>query len=114
MNISSNMRLKAEIELRALRMLNFQTQMRNEVLGYLKRDTTLETALNPYAYRRTKRHELNDARITDRLEKQRKVEQERRRRQKHAEMLQVSGVEETTYSIQIFSVKIFKIGFCFL
>ena len=58
LNVSKNLRIKAEIELRALRLLNFQTQVRNEVLGYLKRDTTLETALNPYAYRRTKRHTL--------------------------------------------------------
>uniref|UniRef100_A0A915ETT0 Uncharacterized protein n=1 Tax=Ditylenchus dipsaci TaxID=166011 RepID=A0A915ETT0_9BILA len=88
LNIPQNLRIKAEIELRALRLLNFQTQVRNEVLGYLKRDTTLETALNPYAYRRTKRHTLREARITEKLEKQQKMEQERRRRQKHQEMLQ--------------------------
>lgn len=60
------------------------------MLSYLKRDTSLETALNPYAYRRTKRHTLREARITEKLEKQQKMEQERRRRQKHQEMLQVN------------------------
>lgn len=62
--------------------------MRNEVLSQLKKDTTLETALNPYAYRRTKRQSLREARVTEKLEKQQKVEQERRRRQKHNDLLQ--------------------------
>jgi hypothetical protein len=64
-------------------------KVRAEVLSYLKRDTSLETALNPYAFRRTKRHTLREARITEKLEKQQKMEQEKRRRQKHQELLQV-------------------------
>uniref|UniRef100_A0A1I8BQS0 SNF2-family ATP dependent chromatin remodeling factor snf21 n=1 Tax=Meloidogyne hapla TaxID=6305 RepID=A0A1I8BQS0_MELHA len=88
LDIPPHLRLNAEIELRALRLVNLQTQVRSEVLSYLKRDTYLETALNPYAYRRTKRHTLREARVTEKLEKQQKVEQERRRRQKHSEMLQ--------------------------
>lgn len=46
-------------------------------MSALKRDTTLETALNPYAYRRTKRQSLREARVTERLEKQQKMEQVR-------------------------------------
>lgn len=87
-DISPQLRMKAEIELRALRLLNLQTQIRNEVLSQLKMDTTLETSLNPYAYRRTKRQSLREARVTEKLEKQQKVEQERRRRQKHNDLLQ--------------------------
>lgn len=88
LNINSNLRMAAEIELRALRLLNLQTQVRNEVVGYLKRESTLETALNPYAYRRTKRHTLREARVTEKLEKQQKLEQDKRKRQKHNELLQ--------------------------
>ncbi|MFH4977868.1 hypothetical protein AB6A40_004577 [Gnathostoma spinigerum] len=87
-DISEKIRIKAEIELRALRLLNLQNQIRAEVLSQLKKDTTLETALNPYAYRRTKRQNLREARVTEKLEKQQKLEQERRRRQKHNEFLQ--------------------------
>ncbi|KAL3123864.1 hypothetical protein niasHT_000021 [Heterodera trifolii] len=61
-------------------------EVRAEVMACLKRDTTLETALNPYAYKRVKRHTLREARVTEKLEKQQ--EQERRRRQKHQELLQ--------------------------
>lgn len=62
--------------------------MRSEVMACLKRDTTLETALNPYAYRRTKRQSLREARVTEKLEKQQKMEQERKRRQKHTDLMQ--------------------------
>lgn len=35
-NISEHLRTRAEIELRALRLLNFQNYVRGEVLGQLK------------------------------------------------------------------------------
>lgn len=86
-DLPSQLRTKAEIELRALRLVNLQAQVRSEIMGALKRDTTLETALNPYAYRRTKRQTLREARVTEKLEKQQKMEAERKRRQKHSDLL---------------------------
>lgn len=110
-----DLRLQAQIELRALRVLNFQRQLRSEVLTNLivdvglpppkpvqscywnyylqivaatRRDTTLETAVNIKAYKRTKRQGLREARATEKLEKQQKLEAERKRRQKHQEFLQ--------------------------
>ncbi|XP_063177338.1 probable global transcription activator SNF2L2 isoform X2 [Chroicocephalus ridibundus] len=53
----------------------------------MRRDTTLETALNSKAYKRSKRQTLREARMTEKLEKQQKIEQERKRRQKHQEYL---------------------------
>ena len=82
-NLSDMMRRKAMIELRALRLLDFQKQLRSEVLYCSRRSTTLETALNLKAYKRAKKQSVREARITEKLEKQQKVEQERRRRQKH-------------------------------
>ncbi|XP_061715544.1 ATP-dependent helicase brm [Cydia pomonella] len=87
-NISDELRLQAQIELRALRVLNFQKQLRAEILGQVRRDTTLETAVNIKAYKRTKRQGLREARATEKLEKQQKLEAERKRRQKHQEFLQ--------------------------
>ncbi|XP_032517257.1 ATP-dependent helicase brm [Danaus plexippus] len=87
-NISEDLRLQAQIELRALRVLNFQKQLRAEILGQVRRDTTLETAVNIKAYKRTKRQGLREARATEKLEKQQKLEAERKRRQKHQEFLQ--------------------------
>ncbi|NXE70929.1 SMCA4 protein, partial [Calcarius ornatus] len=60
-------------------------QLRQEVVVCMRRDTALETALNAKAYKRSKRQSLREARITEKLEKQQKIEQERKRRQKHQE-----------------------------
>ena len=85
--MGEDLRIKAQIELRALRLLNFQRQLRSEVLACTRRDTTLETAVNVKAYKRTKKQGLREARATEKLEKQKKMEAERRRRQKHQEYL---------------------------
>lgn len=49
----------------------------------MRRDTTLETALNSKAYKRSKKQTLRDARITEKLERQQKLEQEKKKKQKH-------------------------------
>lgn len=85
--MSDDLRIKVEIELRALRVLNFQRQLRAEVVACTRRDTTLETAVNVKAYKRTKRQGLREARATEKLEKQQKLEAERKKRQKHQEYL---------------------------
>jgi len=87
MTMADDVKVKAMIELRALRLLNFQKQLRKEVVTCMRRDTTLQTALNAGAYKRPKQQSLREARITEKLEKQQKLEQERKRRQKHQEYL---------------------------
>ncbi|KAK6636841.1 hypothetical protein RUM43_010505 [Polyplax serrata] len=85
--MADDLRLRAEIELRSLRLLNFQRQLKSEIIACTRRDTTLETAVNVKAYKRTKRQGLREARATEKLEKQQKLEAERKRRQKHQEYL---------------------------
>ena len=86
-NMADDVKMKAEIELRALRLLNFQRSLRAEVVASTRQDTTLETVINVKAYKRTKRQGLREARATERLEKQQRIESERKRRQKHQEYL---------------------------
>lgn len=69
--------------LQSLYMCLNASQLRTDVVSCMRRDTTLETALNTKAYKRSKRQSLREARITEKLEKQQKVEQERKKRQKH-------------------------------
>merc|ERR1712228_966785 len=87
MNMAEDVKIKAEIELRALRLLNFQRSLRAEVVACTRRDTTLETAINVKAYKRTKRQGLREASTTERLEKQQKIESERKKRAKHTEYM---------------------------
>ncbi|XP_011614241.1 probable global transcription activator SNF2L2 [Takifugu rubripes] len=86
-SLPPDLRTRATVELKALRLLNFQRQLRQDVVACMRRDTTLETALNSKAYRRSKRQTLREARMTEKLEKQQKLEQEKKRRQKHQEYL---------------------------
>ena len=69
-----DLRVRAQIELRSLRLLGFQRQLRQDVVSAMKKDTTLETALNTKAYRRPKRQTLKEARITEKIDKQHKTE----------------------------------------
>ncbi|PAA57356.1 hypothetical protein BOX15_Mlig016277g2 [Macrostomum lignano] len=85
--VSEEQKLKLQIELRALRLLGLQRQLRSDFVSTIRRDTTLETALNAKAYRRPKKQTLREARGTERLEKQRRLEAEKRRRQRHQECL---------------------------
>ena len=87
-SLPSHLRVKAEIELRGLRLINMQAAVRREVLHALKVGSTVEYGLNAHAYRRVKKHTLREARVTERLEKQLKMEQERKRRVRHADFLQ--------------------------
>lgn len=86
-DLPEDLKQKAILELRALRLSAFQRQLRREVVACMRRDITLETSLNPRLYKRSKRQGLRDARMTEKLEKQQKIEQERKRRQKHQEYL---------------------------
>lgn len=86
-DLPEDLKRKATLELRALRLTAFQRQLRREVIACMRRDITLETSLNPRLYKRSKKQGLRDARMTEKLEKQQKIEQERKKRQKHQEYL---------------------------
>jgi SWI/SNF-related matrix-associated actin-dependent regulator of chromatin subfamily A member 2/4 len=82
-NLAEDLRRKALIEFKALRLLGFQRQLRKEVCDSYKKDTTLQTALNPALFKRQKKQSLRDSRTTEKLEKEKKAEQERKHRQRH-------------------------------
>ena len=79
--------IKAEIEVRALRLLEFQKYVRMQVLSTIRRDTTLETALLPQAYKRPKRFTLKEARAQEKLEARMRAEEERRKQRLHQAFL---------------------------
>ena len=79
--------MKAEIEMRALRLLEYQKYVRMQVLSTIRRDTTLETALLPQAYKRPKRFSLKEARQQEKLEARMRAEEERRKQRLHQDFL---------------------------
>ncbi|OWA53406.1 Transcription activator BRG1 [Hypsibius exemplaris] len=85
--LSEELRVKLTIELKSLSLLNVQKQMRNEVNEHVRRDTFSETGFNPSAYKRPKVQTLRDSRATERLEKQKRVEQERKKKKERQQFL---------------------------
>ena len=57
----------------------------------------METAINVKAYKRTKRQGLREARATEKLEKQQRLEAERKRRQKHQDYLNAVMAHEREF-----------------
>ncbi|CAF0758335.1 unnamed protein product [Rotaria sordida] len=86
-NMNVELRTRALIELKSLKLLQFQKQLRSEVLNTTKKDTLIQTTLNPRAYKRPKRHQLREARSTEHYERQRKLEIKQRKHAKHQEFL---------------------------
>lgn len=76
----------------------------------MRRDTTLETALNSKAYKRSKRQTLREARMTEKLEKQQKIEQERKRRQKH-QVFSLTGCLPHDRNGPCFPVQVFSFAY---
>lgn len=85
--MSDELRLRVSIELKALRLREFQKSLRSEIVSCMRADTTLETSLNPKAYKRCKRQTLREARVTEKMERMQKQEAERKKRLKHMEYL---------------------------
>ncbi|CAF3430093.1 unnamed protein product [Rotaria socialis] len=86
-NMNAELRTRSLIELKSLKLLQLQKQLRGEVLNTIKKDTYIQTALNPRAYKRPKRHQLREARATEYNERRRKLEIKQQKQAKHQEFL---------------------------
>ncbi|KZT68788.1 hypothetical protein DAEQUDRAFT_765988 [Daedalea quercina L-15889] len=80
-------KLRALIELKGLRVLDKQRQMRALVAERLTHGSMLP--LNRADFRRTRKPTIRDARMTEQLERKQRVDRERRAKQKHVEQLLV-------------------------
>lgn len=80
-------KLRALIELKSLRVLDKQREMRALVAERLTHGALLP--LHRSDFRRTRKPALRDARITEQMERKQRVERERKAKQKHVEQLNV-------------------------
>ncbi|KAI7865257.1 SNF2 family N-terminal domain-containing protein [Spinellus fusiger] len=80
--------LKAMIELKALKLAEKQRKLREEMTGGMARSTLLAVSADRIAYRRMKKISLRDARMTEKIERQQRIDREQRERQKHMDYLQ--------------------------
>jgi len=83
----NNRKLKAIIELKALKLLSKQKKLRSEILRGMVKATTYITNSDRASYRRMKKQSLKEARITEKLERQQRIDREKRERQNFADYL---------------------------
>ncbi|KAI9007483.1 SNF2 family N-terminal domain-containing protein [Phycomyces nitens] len=87
-NRGKSLKLKAVIELKALRLLSKQRKLREEIMTGMTTSTTLATSADRLAYRRMKKQSLREARMTEKIERQQRIDREQKEKQKHLDYLQ--------------------------
>lgn len=85
---NGSIKLKAVVELKALRLLGKQKQLREEIMNGMIKSTTLASSADRLAYRRMKKQSLREARMTEKIERQQRTDREHREKQKHLDYLQ--------------------------
>ncbi|KAI8883082.1 hypothetical protein K501DRAFT_250303 [Backusella circina FSU 941] len=85
---NSSKNVKAAVELKALKLLNKQRQLREELINGVSCATALATCTDRVAYRRMKKQSLKEARITEKMERQQRIDRDQREKQKHLDYLQ--------------------------
>ncbi|KAJ7102506.1 SNF2-family ATP dependent chromatin remodeling factor snf21 [Mycena belliarum] len=84
---TSHGKIRALIELKALRLLDKQRLLRSQVAETLTHGSLLP--LNRPDFRRFRKPTLRDARLTEQLERKQRLDRERRAKSKHVEQLDV-------------------------
>ncbi|KAI9497938.1 SNF2 family N-terminal domain-containing protein [Zychaea mexicana] len=81
--------LQTLIELKSLRLLSKQKQMRQELVQGISKSSTLAAMMDRSTYRRLKRQSLREARMVEKLERQQRIDLENKKKQRHLDQLQL-------------------------
>ncbi|KAJ1661086.1 ATP-dependent DNA helicase Snf21 [Dispira simplex] len=84
---SHNPKLRALIELKSLKLLEKQKLVRREIMEGMQKTTTLATAQDRTSFRRVKKLSKRDIQLVEKLERQHRLDREKRERQRHVEWL---------------------------
>ncbi|KAJ3035239.1 hypothetical protein HDV00_004147 [Rhizophlyctis rosea] len=100
-NLSNDgLKLKALIELKSLKLLERQRQLRAMIVHSISKSTTLATAVDRSSFRRMKRQSLREARQTEKQERNQRAEREKRERGRHTEYV-TSIVTHGTHMLHV-------------
>ncbi|CAO3640243.1 unnamed protein product [Cunninghamella blakesleeana] len=81
-------KLKAVIELKSLKLLDKQKKLRKEMVVGMTKGAAVATTVDRLAYRKMKTLTLNEARKTEHVERQQRVDREQKEKQIHLDRLQ--------------------------
>lgn len=79
--------IKALIELKALRLVDKQKRLREEIVQGMAKATQLATAADRATYRRLKKHSIREIRGTDKMEKTQRVERQKKEKVRQHEFI---------------------------
>ncbi|OLY82644.1 Chromatin structure-remodeling complex subunit snf21 [Smittium mucronatum] len=80
-------RLKKLVEIKSLNLLEKQKKLRNDIINGLKQNVHISNSSERASLRRAKKQSLREAREIEKLERQQRAENERLKKQKHADQL---------------------------
>ena len=81
------LKLQAVIELKSLKLVEYQNKLRHDLALSLRKSTTLTTALDRKQFSHVKKQSLREARQTEKQERAQRSEKEKRERQKHIDFV---------------------------
>ncbi|KAI9018575.1 SNF2 family N-terminal domain-containing protein [Phycomyces nitens] len=76
------------IELRSLQLRDKQSKLREEIVRGMEEASKLATSVDRAAYRKIMKQTLREAKITEKLEKQQRIDREKKEKQRHLDYLQ--------------------------
>jgi ATP-dependent helicase STH1/SNF2 len=80
-----NQKLRALIEIKSLRLLQKQKELREDMIAGINQATKLNLVIDRAAVKRPKKLFLRDARLTEQIERRQKLDREQKLKQKHLE-----------------------------
>ena len=87
-NLPHDLKLKAMIELKALKLSEYQRKLREEILRGTRKLTTLETSLDRSVFKKYRKQSIRETRLTEKLERQQKLDRQRKEKQRQTDLLQ--------------------------
>ncbi|KAI9321754.1 SNF2 family N-terminal domain-containing protein [Dichotomocladium elegans] len=85
---ASGERFRDILRLKALRLRDKQAKLREEVVRGLEEANKLATSVDRASYRKLMKQTMREAKITEKLEKQHRLDKEKRQKQRHLDYLQ--------------------------
>ncbi|CEP16839.1 hypothetical protein [Parasitella parasitica] len=81
-------RLQSIVELKALQLRDKQAKLRQEIVKNMEEANRLASSVDRTAYRKIMKQTLREAKLTEKLERQQRIDREKKEKQRHLDYLQ--------------------------
>lgn len=85
---ASPAKLKTIVQLRSLQLRQKQTKLREEIVKNMEEANRLANSVDRTAYRKIMKQTLREAKLTEKLERQQRMDREKKEKQRHLDYLQ--------------------------